>query len=222
MTNSGESHQRNSRRTGGSPRAARALFKGRPTSRYPAASSTAQYSSPSGLGRPPREGEPRRHLRRGDGARDESRLEQKGGRRAGQFLLHQAGGQDSRVGDQYTARPAGQVGEQVVLAGDELGPPPGHHPPAPERVPEVRVGEHPAGLLGRDQRAEPEAEALGQGPIGLGDGQGDLMPPSPQFHPKADVREDVPVGAQACEDGMHGGRNLRAGTGRWPREQGRR
>jgi hypothetical protein len=30
------------------------------------------------------------------------------------------------------------------------------------------------------------------------------MPPSPQFHPKADVREDVPVGAQGCEDGMYG------------------
>src|SRR5436189_3292867 len=54
--------------------------------------------------------------------------------------------------------------------------PPGHHPPAPERVPEVRVGQHPADLGGRDERAELDPEGLRAVAVGFRGGQGDPVP----------------------------------------------
>lgn len=70
-------------------------------------------------------------------------------------------------------------------------------------MPHVRVGEHPLDFRGRDEGAEFESVGAAAVAIGFGSSQGDTVPTGPQRAPQADVREDVSVGADGREDGVH-------------------
>ena len=78
------------------------------------------------------------------------------------------------------------------MASSTSDPSPGHHKPAPERVPEVRVGQHPADFGGRDERLELDPATARASAVGLRAGQGG---PGARGRAEADVWEDVPVGA---------------------------
>ena len=76
------------------------------------------------------------------------------------FSWTSARGQKAGVGDEYAVGMPGEAGERLVLARDHWPAPPGHHHPAPVRVPEVRVGQHSVDLVGSHECAELESEGV--------------------------------------------------------------
>jgi hypothetical protein len=65
-------------------------------------------------------------------------------------------------------------------------------------------------LGGGDERVEGEAFGFGQTAVRLGGGDGDAVAAGAEAHRQAEVGEDVAVGAEGGEDGVHGVRRTRA------------
>jgi hypothetical protein len=83
-------------------------------------------------------------------------------------------------------------------------PPAGHLRAAPERVPEVGVGEHPGRLPGRHERGELQTHRQGARAVRLRGREGGAVAARPRRGAEAEVREHVAVGAERGQECVHG------------------
>src|SRR6185436_5051529 len=136
-------------------------------------------------------------------AQDQPRHDDKVRDRTRELFLNETGGEDRRVGHQYSVFITRQLAQQFVLSPELPSSPSGAEEGAFDWMPDVGVADQFVGFLVGNQSAEPEAMPGSRSLIMLVRHERDSMSTGAERDAQTHERENVAVSTNRYEDSMH-------------------